>query len=99
MKYYGFFGFIATLFTGGLFCAVEVWAGTKSIISREWFFLNRRKANIYNSYKLFDDDLSSKDPNEIIAVYDNMALEVPVEKPKRKGKRKRRRRRRGRRAF
>lgn len=99
LRHYGVFGIIASLITGGLFVAVEKWSGTQSTISKEWFVLNRRKANIYNSYKLFDDEMADKLPEDIKTIYDEMILRVPADKPRRKGKRKRKRRRRARRVF
>lgn len=100
LKHYGLIGLLAYLICGGLFVAVEMWSGTKSVISKEWFFLNRRKANIYNSFKLFDDDMVGKLPEDIETIYDNMAIPVPKDKPRRGGlKRKRKRRRRARRAV
>lgn len=54
IKNYKTFGFLLSFFTGGLFCAVEYWYGTSLKCGQEFFTLHRRKAKIYDTYKIFE---------------------------------------------
>lgn len=54
IKNFQFFGWLLNLLVGGLFIAVEYWYTAKLKCSTSLFKLNKRKANIYNSYKIFD---------------------------------------------
>jgi len=54
VRNYKTFGLILSLFSGGLFCSVEYWYGTNLKCGQEFFTLHKRKAKIYDTYKLFD---------------------------------------------
>ena len=54
IKNYKTFGFLLSFFLGGMFCSIEYWYGTNLRCSAEYFLLNRRKAKIYDTYKIFE---------------------------------------------
>lgn len=54
IKNYKTFGFLLSSFTGGMFCAVEYWYGMHLRCGSEMFFINRKKAKIYDTYKIFE---------------------------------------------
>lgn len=60
----GAFGAILGLLAGGkLFIAIEMWYGLRERTSFEYYMLNRRIANIYDTFEVFevsDDKLPSK---------------------------------------
>lgn len=51
---YKFWGWIVSAICGGLFIAIEYWYGTRLRCGSELFLLNRRKAKIYDTFKLFE---------------------------------------------
>lgn len=53
LKAYKVFGHILNTLTGGMFIALEYWYGPNLKCGSEIFFLNRRKAAIYDSFKIF----------------------------------------------
>lgn len=50
---YGTLGWLLTLVMGKAFLSIERWYGARLITSREFFFLNKRKASIYNTFQMF----------------------------------------------
>ena len=59
-KNYKIFGFILHLLTGGFFVCIEEWYGCRLRCGSEFFFLNRKKASIYNSHLLFESPVSTE---------------------------------------
>lgn len=53
IKNYKTFGFFLSLFIGGLFIQVEMWYGMKLKCSSRLFRYNRKKAKIYDTFKIF----------------------------------------------
>lgn len=53
IKNYKFFGQLLSTFTGGLFVMVEYWYGTKLRCGSTWFRFHKKKASIYDSFKIF----------------------------------------------
>lgn len=51
---YKTFGWLLSLFSGGLFVAVEYWYGTRLRCGSQWFTYNKRKASIYDTYLIFE---------------------------------------------
>lgn len=54
LRHYKTFGFLLSLVFGGLFVAVEYWYGPKLRCGSEMFLLNRKKAKIYDTFKIFE---------------------------------------------
>lgn len=54
LKNYKTFGWLISLLSGGLFIAIEYWYGTRLKCSSEMFRLSKRKARIYDTYKIFE---------------------------------------------
>lgn len=54
LKNYKTFGWFLSMVTGGLFCCVEYWYGMRLKCGSEFFRLNKKKAKIYDSFKLFE---------------------------------------------
>lgn len=54
IKNYKTFGAILSLATGGFFVAVEYWYGSKLKCGAEFFRLHKKKARIYDTYKIFE---------------------------------------------
>lgn len=54
VKHYKTFGWLLSLFSGGLFCQVEYWYGMHLRCGSRWFRLNKRKARIYDTYQIFE---------------------------------------------
>ena len=54
LKNYKTFGLLLSTITGGLFVRVEYWYGMRIKCSSEFFRLHRKKAKIYDTYKLFE---------------------------------------------
>lgn len=53
VKNYKFFGRLLSIIFGGLFVAVEYWYGPNLRCGSEFFFLNKKKARVYDTMKLF----------------------------------------------
>lgn len=77
LKNYKLFGQILSLVFGGLFIAVEYWYGPNLKCGSEFFLLNRRKARVYDTMKMFESggktdgnsqSKQSKDPDPAPAV-------------------------------
>lgn len=54
VRNYKFFGWILALITGGLFCRVEYWYGTRLKVGSQYFLLNKKKAAIYDTSLIFE---------------------------------------------
>ena len=54
IKNYKTFGRLLSFFCGGLFVRVEYWYGTRLKCGSEMFVLNRKKAKIYDTTKIFE---------------------------------------------
>lgn len=54
LKHYKLFGSILSALTGGLFIAIEYWYGAKLKCGSNLFTLQRKKARIYDTYRLFE---------------------------------------------
>ncbi|MFI3116044.1 MAG: zonular occludens toxin domain-containing protein [Clostridia bacterium] len=54
LKNYKTFGFILSILFGGFFCQVENWYGMRLKVGHRFFLLNKKKANIYNTYQIFE---------------------------------------------
>jgi len=54
VKNYKTFGWLLSLICGGLFISIEYWYGTRLKCSSEMFLLHRKKAKIYDSYRIFE---------------------------------------------
>jgi len=54
IKNYKTFGWLISLICGGLFVAVEYWYGAHLRCGSEMFLLNKKKAAIYDSFKIFE---------------------------------------------
>ena len=55
LKNYKLFGQILSLIFGGLFVSVEYWYGPNLKCGSEFFLLNRKKARVYDTMKMFDN--------------------------------------------
>lgn len=53
-KNFGFWGLLISLISRGFFVSIEYWYGAKIRLSSNFFFLNKRKASIYDSHNLFE---------------------------------------------
>lgn len=53
IRNYKTFGWLLAMVCGGLFVSVEYWYGTNLRCGSEFFFLNKKKAAIYDSFKIF----------------------------------------------
>ena len=71
LKNYKLFGQILSLVFGGLFVSVEYWYGPNLKCGSEFFLLNRRKARIYDTMKMFESggkvDANSKNKQSVPA--------------------------------
>jgi len=74
IKNYKNFGFILSWLTGGLFCRIEYWYGTSLKCGSEFFFINRKKAAIYDTYKFFGEDPSADKKNSCQKIDGNSDL-------------------------
>lgn len=54
IKNYKTFGWILSLLCGGLFIRVGYWYGCRLRISSDYFTFNKKKARIYDTYKVFE---------------------------------------------
>ena len=54
IKNYKTFGFLLSIFTGGMFMYVEYWYGPRLRCSSSFFRYNKHKAKIYNTYQIFE---------------------------------------------
>lgn len=54
IKNYNSLGFFASFFAGGLFCQVEYWYCTNLRCGSRWFRYDKKKAKIYDTYKIFE---------------------------------------------
>lgn len=54
IRNYKLFGLLLSIFTGGMFVRVEYWYGCRLRCSSEVFFLNRRKAKLYDTTMIFE---------------------------------------------
>lgn len=82
-------GLIVALLCGGhLFCKVEMWYQNGLRCGSEFFFLNKRKANIYNTYKLFDTNINRENSKDLVCEYDDLAIPKPKIGKKSRKKRK-----------
>lgn len=63
IKNYKFFGFFLYFIFGGLFMQIEYWYGTRLKCSSNMFRLNKKKANIYNTYQIFETSDEHKRKN------------------------------------
>lgn len=54
IKNYKIFGWILSLIFGGLFVRIEKWYGTPLKCGHEYFLYNKKKAKIYDTYKIFE---------------------------------------------
>lgn len=60
---YGLFGFVIGLFflNKSIFYCCDRWCGTRTKVGGQWIIYNKDVANIYDTYKLFDEEMSEKD--------------------------------------
>lgn len=56
-KHYGLFGFLMSIFCGGLFSYTRIWRGTREPIEQQFFTYHPIYGLMYNSYSLFDSTL------------------------------------------
>ncbi len=54
IKHYGLGGWLLSFISGQLFIRIEYWYGAKLKVGTEFFRLHRRKAKIYDTFKIFD---------------------------------------------
>lgn len=54
IKHYKMFGFLISCLFGGMFVRVEYWYSSKLRCSSQFFLLHRKKAKIYDTYKVFE---------------------------------------------
>lgn len=54
IKNYKTFGWVLSLIFGGLFIKVDYWYGAKLRVGSQIFTFRRKKASIYDTYKLFE---------------------------------------------
>jgi zona occludens toxin (predicted ATPase) len=54
LKNYKTFGWLVSLISGGLFVSVEYWYGVHLRCGSEFFRLHKKKAAIYDSFKIFE---------------------------------------------
>ncbi len=53
-KHHGLFGFLASLFVGGLFSYTKMWRGTREPLEQQFYTYKPIYGLMYNSYSLFD---------------------------------------------
>lgn len=77
LKNYKTFGWLISLISGGLFVSVEYWYGAHLRCGSDFFRLNKKKAAIYDSFKIFETDSELKEVKK-----NGNAKPVKAEQPK-----------------
>lgn len=72
MKNYMFFGKLLSALSGGLFVAVQYWYGPNLRCGSEYFRLNRRRARLYDTMKMFDKEAERNESANKVEVSDTV---------------------------
>lgn len=81
MKHYKTFGWILSLLCGGLFYVSENWYGMNTKTDGNLFLLNRKKAKIYDTFKIFDLEDNKNDKGKTAVRSRGETTIVPVDVP------------------
>ena len=88
LKNYKTFGWLISLVCGGLFVSVEYWYGAHLRCGSEMFRLHKKKAAIYDSFKIFDVTPKNKEGKKDATIVsnkidstDSKVVDLPVSVP------------------